>query len=114
MGQRLVVFILVGGVAGFAAVFLQVPGIVLAMVVAAVLAGTIKSTDDGVRLGGYLIGVGVVGFGLVGPAVRGPGGGFLFVSAWALVLGYAVVALAGSILVAALALGGIRRRRRGR
>ncbi len=111
MGQRLVVFTLVGGVTGFGAVFLQLPGIVLALVVAAVLIGTQRSTADLVRLGGYLLGVGLVGFSLVGPAVRG-GGGFLFISAWALVGGYAVVALAGAGLVAAVVVSGIRRRKR--
>ncbi len=114
MGQRLIVFVLVGGVAGFAAVFLQIPGIILAGVFAAVIAATAASGETGIRLGGYLLGVGVVGFGLVGPAVRGPGGGFLFISAGALVLGYGLVAVAGSLLVAVVALRGIRRRTRGR
>jgi hypothetical protein len=58
------------------------------------------------------MGVGLVGWSLVGPAVRG-GGGFLFLSGWVLVTGYAVVALTGSLLVAVLALAELRRQRGG-
>lgn len=114
MGQRLVVFLLVGGVAGFGSVFLQLPGIVGALVVAAVLGGTMRSRDDLVRLGGYLLGAGLVGFSLVGPSISGRGGGFLFLSAWSLVAGYATVAIAGAVLVALQAISGLRRGRSGR
>jgi hypothetical protein len=107
--QRLVVFLMLGGVAGFGAVFLELPGIVLALVVLAVVAGTGRQRSDLVRVGGYLMGVGLVGWSLVGPAVKG-GGGFLFLSGWVLVTGYAVVAVAGALLVAALALVELRRR----
>ncbi|HEY8759954.1 MAG TPA: hypothetical protein VIP52_03485 [Candidatus Dormibacteraeota bacterium] len=109
MAQRLVVFLMLGGVAGFGAVFLEVPGMVLAVVLLAVVAGTCRRRSDLVRVGGYLMGVGLVGWSLVGPAVKG-GGGFLFVSGWILVTGYAVVAVVGSLLVAALALVELRRR----
>lgn len=107
------VFLLVGGVAGFGSVFLQLPGIVVALVVAGVLGGTMRSSDDLVRLGGYLLGAGAVGFSLVGPSVSGRGGGFLFVAAWFLVAGYAAVAVVGSILVGLQAITGLRRRRGG-
>ena len=110
MAQKLVVFLIVGGVAGFGAVFLQLPGIVLAVVVLAVVAGTGRRRADLFRVGGYLIGVGLVGWSLVGPAVKG-GGGYLFVSGWLLVTGYAVVAVAGCALVAAVAVSELRRGR---
>ncbi len=109
MAQRLVVYLMLGGVAGFGAVFLELPGIVLALVVLAVVAGTGRRRSDLVRVGGYLMGVGLVGWSLVGPAVKG-GGGFLFLSGWVLVTGYALVAVAGSLLVAGLALAELRRR----
>ena len=41
------------------------------------------------------------------------GGGFLFLGAWVLVIGYAVVAVAGAVLVAALAVIELRRSRPG-
>ena len=109
MAQRLVVFLMLGGVAGFGAVFLELPGIVLALVVLGVVAGTSRRRSDVFRVGGYLMGVGVVGWSLVGPAVKG-GGGFLFVNDWVLVTGYAAVALAGSLLVAILAVVELRHR----
>ena len=111
LARRLVVFLMVGGVAGFGAVFLEVPGLVLALVGLAVIAGVNRRRDDLVRVGGYLMGVGLVGWSLVGPAVKG-GGGFLFLDGWVLVSGYAVVAIAGSLLVAALAALELRRRAR--
>ena len=110
MAQRLVVFLMVGGVAGFGAVFLELPGIVLSVVVLAVVAGTSRRRSDLIRVGGYLMGVGLVGWSLVGPAVKG-GGGYLFLNGWVLVTGYALVAVAGCLLVAALALAEIRRDR---
>jgi hypothetical protein len=113
VAQRLVVFLMLGGVAGFGAVFLQVPGIVLAAIVLAVVAGTGTRRPDPVRVGGYLLGVGIVGWSLVGPAVKG-GGGYLFASGWVLVTAYAVVAVAGALLVAAAALAGLRGRPGGR
>ena len=103
---------MLGGVAGFGAVFLELPGIVLALVLLAVVSGTCRRRSDLVRVGGFLMGVGLVGWSLVGPAVRG-GGGFLFLSGWVLVTGYAVVALAGSLLVAVLALAELRRQKGG-
>jgi hypothetical protein len=109
MAQRLVVFLMLGGVAGFGAVFLELPGIVLALIILAVVTGTARKRLDLIRVGGYLMGVGLVGWSLVGPAVKG-GGGFLFLSGWVLVTGYAIVAVAGSLLVAALALAELRRR----
>jgi hypothetical protein len=111
MAQRLMVFLLVGGVAGFGAVFLELPGLVLAGVVLVVLLATTRRRDDLVRVGGYLLGVGVVGWSLVGPAVKGSGG-LLYLGGWTLVTLYAVVALAGCVLMAWLALLGIRRRGR--
>ena len=113
MAQRLAIFGMVGGVAGFGAVYLQLPGIVLALIGLAVLIGTTRSRDDLPRVGGYLLGAGLVGWSLIGPAVKG-GGGFLFLSGWALVTGYALVAGAGCLLVGWLALSGILRRNRGR
>ena len=110
MAQRLAVFLLVGGVAGFGAVFLELPGVVLAAVVLLVLLGTTRRREDLVRAGGYLLGAGVVGWSLVGPAVKG-GGGFLYLNGWTLVTLYAAVALAGCLLLAWLALAGIRRGR---
>jgi len=110
LAQRLAVFLLVGGVAGFGAVFLELPGVVLAAVVLLVLLGTTRRREDLVRSGGYLLGVGVVGWSLVGPAVKG-GGGFLYLSGWTLVTLYAAVALLGCLLLAWLALAGIRRGR---
>jgi hypothetical protein len=101
------VFLMVGGVAGFGAVFLELPGIVPSVVVLAVVAGTGKRRSDLIRVGGYLMGVGLVGWSLVGPAVKG-GGGYLFLSGWVLVTGYALVAVAGCLLVAALALAELR------
>jgi hypothetical protein len=108
VAQRLVVFLMLGGVAGFGAVFLELPGVVLALIVLGVVAGTSRRWADLVRVGGYLMGVGIVGWSLVGPAVTG-GGGYLFVSGWVLVTGYALVAVAGALLVAALALAQLRR-----
>jgi hypothetical protein len=104
---------MVGGVAGFGAVFLELPGIVLSLVGLAVLAGVNRRREDLVRVGGYLMGVGLVGWSLVGPAVRG-GGGFLFLNGWVLVTGYAAVAIAGSLLVAVLAATALSRRVRPR
>lgn len=109
LARRLVVFLMVGGVAGFGAVFLELPGIVLSLVGLAVIAGVNRSRGDLVRVGGYLMGVGLVGWSLVGPAVKGAGG-FLFLNGWVLVTGYAAVAIAGSVLVAALAVAELRRR----
>ena len=40
---------MLGGVAGFGAVFLELPGIVLALVVLAVVAGTCRRRSDLVR-----------------------------------------------------------------
>jgi hypothetical protein len=108
VAQRLVVFLMLGGVAGFGAVFLELPGVVLALIVLGVVAGTSRRRADLVRVGGYLMGVGIVGWSLVGPAVKG-GGGYLFVSGWVLVTGYALVAVAGALLVAGLALAELRR-----
>ena len=108
VAQRLVVYLMAGGVAGFGAVFLQLPGIVLALVVLGIVAGTGRGRINLVRVGGYLMGAGLVGWSLVGPSVRG-GGGFLFLSGWVLVTGYAVVAVTGALLVAALALIELRR-----
>jgi hypothetical protein len=108
LAQRLVIFFMLGGVAGFGAVFLELPGIVLAVIVLAVVVGTMRHRADLVRVGGYLLGVGVVGWSLVGPAVKG-GGGYLFVGGWVLVTGYALVAVAGALLVAGLALAQLRR-----
>jgi len=54
MAQRLVVFLMLGGVAGFGAVFLEVPGMVLAVVLLAVVAGTCRRRSDLVRVGGQL------------------------------------------------------------
>jgi hypothetical protein len=104
----LAIFLMLGGVAGFGAVFLELPGIVLALILLAVVAGTCRRRSDVVRVGGSLMGAGLVGWSLVGPAVKG-GGGFLFLSGWVLVTGYAAVALAGSLLVAILALVELRR-----
>ena len=109
MAQRLVVFVLVGGVAGFGTVFLELPGVVLALVVLVVLIATARRQEGMIRAGGYLLGAGVVGWSLVGPAVKG-GGGFLYLSGWTLVTLYALVALAGCLLLAWLALLGLRRR----
>ena len=88
LARRLVVFLMVGGVAGFGAVFLELPGIVLSLVGLAVIAGVNRTRGDLVRVGGYLMGVGLVGWSLVGPAVKGAGG-FLFLNGWVLVTGYA-------------------------
>jgi hypothetical protein len=109
LAQRLVVFLTLGGVAGFGAVFLELPGIILALVVLAVVAGTGRRRADLVRVGGYLMGAGIVGWSLVGPAVKG-GGGYLFLSGWVLVTGYALVAVAGCLLVAIVALLELRAR----
>src|SRR5207248_996365 len=106
MAQRLVVFLMVGGVAGFGAVFLELPGLVLGLVVLAVIAGRYRRRDL-LPAAAYLFGFGLVGWSLVGPAVKG-GGGFLFLSGWALVALYAAIALAGAILIAALALAALR------
>ena len=113
VGQRLVVYLMGGGVAGFGAVFLQLPGIVLALVLLGIVAGTGRGRFNLVRVGGYLMGTGLVAWSLVGPAVRG-GGGFLFLNGWVLVTGYAVVAVTGALLVAALAVIELRRSRVGR
>jgi hypothetical protein len=109
LAQRLVVFLTLGGVAGFGAVFLELPGIILALVVLGVVAGTGRRRADLVRVGGYLMGVGIVGWSLVGPAVKG-GGGYLFLSGWVLVTGYALVAVAGCLLVGAMVLLELRNR----
>jgi hypothetical protein len=108
MAQRLVVFLMLGGVAGFGAVFLELPGIVLAVVVLAIVAGTCRRRSDLFRVGGYLMGVGIVGWSLVGPAVKG-GGGYLFLAGWVLVTGYALVAVLGCLLVAVVALLELRK-----
>ena len=112
VAQRLVVYLMAGGVAGFGAVFLQLPGIVLGLVLLGIIAGTGRGRFNLVRVGGYLMGAGLVGWSLVGPSVKG-GGGFLFLGAWVLVIGYAVVAVAGAVLVAALAVIELRRSRPG-
>src|SRR5260221_14110479 len=90
---------MLGGVAGFGAVFLELPGIVLALIVLGVVAGTGRRRAGLVRVGGYLLGVGIVGWSLVGPAVKG-GGGYLFVCGWGLVTGHAPGAVAGALPVA--------------
>ena len=110
MAQRLAVFVLAGGVAGFGSVFLELPGVGLAAVLLLVLLGSTRRREDLVRVGGYLLGVGLVGWSLVGPAVKG-GGGFLYLSGWTLVTAYAAVAVAGCLLLAWLAVAGIRRGR---
>jgi hypothetical protein len=112
VAQRLAVYLMAGGVAGFGAVFLQLPGIVLALILLGIIAGTGRGRANLVRVGGYLMGCGLVGWSLVGPAVKG-GGGFLFLGGWVLVGGYAAVAVAGALLVAALAVIELRRSRSG-
>jgi hypothetical protein len=106
--QRLIVFLMVGGVAAFGAVFLELPGLVLGLVVLAVIAGRYR-TRDLLPAGAYLFGFGLVGWSLVGPAVKG-GGGFLFLGGWELVYLYAAIALAGAALIAAVTVGGLRHR----
>ena len=107
MAARLVVFLMVGGVAGFGAVFLELPGLVLGLVLLAIVAGRYR-TRDLLPAGAYLLGFGLVGWSLVGPAVRG-GGGFLFLGGWQLVAIYAAIAIAGAALIAAVALRQISR-----
>jgi hypothetical protein len=110
MTQRLIVFLMVGGVAGFGAVFLELPGLVLGLVIVAILVGTNRRSQDWIRVGAYLMGFGLVGWSLVGPAVKG-GGGFLFLNGWLLVAVYAVIAVAGCALVGWLALVELRNSR---
>lgn len=110
MAQRVVVFLMVGGVGGFGAVFLELPGLVLGLVILAVIAGRYR-TRDLWPAGSYLLGFGLVGWSLVGPAVKG-GGGFLFLGGWELVGIYAAIALAGAALIAYLSLRGLRHARR--
>ena len=112
MTPRLVVFLMVGGVAGFGAVFLELPGFVLGLVVLAVIAGRYGPRDL-LPAGAYLLGFGLVGWSLVGPAVRG-GGGFLFLGGWQLVALYAAVALAGAALIASTVIASLRAGRRSR
>ena len=104
---------MVGGVAGFGAVFLELPGLVLGLVGLAVLIGVNREQADLARVGAYLLGFGLVGWSLVGPGVRG-GGGFLFLSGWVLVDGYAALAVAGCLLLGGLAFAGLRARGRAR
>jgi hypothetical protein len=106
--QRLVVFLMVGGVAGFGAVFLELPGLVLGLVILAVIAGRYRERDL-LPAGAFLLGFGLVGWSLVGPAVKG-GGGFLFLGGWALVGIYAAIAIVGAALIAFVAIRGLRRR----
>lgn len=113
MAQRLVVFLMVGGVAGFGAVFLELPGLVLGLVLLAVLVGVNRGRRDLVRVGAYLMGFGLVGWSLIGPGVKG-GGGFLFLSGWVLVFGYAALAVAGCVMVGVLAMAELRGRGRAR
>ena len=108
MAQRLVVFLMVGGVAGFGAVFLELPGLVLGLVVLAIIAGRYRRADL-VPAAAFLFGFGLVGWSLVGPAVRGAGG-FLFLAGWALVDLYAAIALLGAALIAWRAIAALRRR----
>jgi hypothetical protein len=108
LSQRLVVFLMVGGVAGFGAVFLELPGLVLGLVIVAVIAGRYRARDL-LPAGSYLLGFGLVGWSLVGPAVKG-GGGFLFLGPWQLVALYAAIAVIGAAVVAALAITGLRHR----
>ena len=113
MPQRLAVYMLAGGTFGFGAVFLGPPGAVMAFAALLALAGASRHHPELLlRTGGFLIGVGVVGFSLVGPAVKGPGGGFLYANPWLLVSAYAGLALAGSALVVAQALTRLRGRGR--
>jgi len=100
---------MVGGVAGFGAVFLELPGLVLGLVILAVVAGRYR-TADLLPAGAYLLGFGLVGWSLVGPAVKGAGG-FLFLGGWALVYLYAAIALAGAAVIAFEVLVRLRRRR---
>jgi hypothetical protein len=111
MAPRLVVFLMVGGVAGFGAVFLELPGLVLGLVIVAILVGTNRRRLDWLRVGAYLMGFGLVGWSLVGPAVKG-GGGFLFLNGWVLVAVYATIAVAGCAIVGWLALTGLRSSRK--
>jgi len=108
VAQRLVVFLMVGGVAGFGAVFLELPGLVLGLVILGVFAGRYRARDL-LPAGSYLFGFGLVGWSLVGPAVKG-GGGFLFLGGWQLVGIYAAIAIAGAAVIAALAIAGLRQR----
>ena len=75
MTQRFLVYVLVGGVCGFGSVFLEYPGIFLALLVLIILAATVRKPADLLRVGAYLVGAGIVGLSIIGPAVRpGPGG----------------------------------------
>jgi hypothetical protein len=107
LAQRLVVFLMVGGVAGFGAVFLELPGLVLGLVILAVVAGRYR-TADLLPAGAYLLGFGLVGWSLIGPAVKG-GGGFLFLGGWQLVALYAAIAITGAAMIAYLALRALTR-----
>ena len=98
---------MVGGVAGFGAVFLELPGLVLGLVLLAIIAGRYRR--DLLPAGAYLFGFGLVGWSLVGPAVKG-GGGFLFLGGWQLVAIYAAIAIAGAGVIAAVAVAALRRR----
>jgi len=113
MTQRFLVYVLVGGVCGFGSVFLEYPGIFLALLVLIILAATVRKPADLLRVGAYLVGAGIVGLSIIGPAVR-PGEGVQYAYAtYAAAWGYALVTLAGSALVAIVVILEIRRRRRG-
>ncbi len=112
MTQRFLVYVLVGGVCGFGSVFLEYPGIFVAVLVLIVLAATVRRLADLLRVGAYLVGAGIVGLSIIGPAIKpGPGVQYAYATyaaAWA----YALVTLAGSALVAVAVILEIRRRRR--
>lgn len=110
MSQRLVVWLLVGGVFGFASVFLEIPGAVFALVGLLIVIFTTKRREDLARVAGYLAGVGLVGDAVTGPALSAHNGSYAY-GTLGVVAAYAFLVLAGSLLAGWLAIEGLRRRK---
>ncbi len=104
-------WLLVGGVFGFASVFLEIPGAVFALIGLLVVVFTTKRQEDLVRVAGYLAGVGVVGDAITGPALSAHRGEPYAYATFGVVAAYAFLIIAGSLVAGWLAFEGLRRRK---
>ena len=110
IGQRLTIWLLVGGVFGFASVFLEIPGAAFALVGLLVIVFTTKRREELARIAGYLSGVGLVGGAITGPALSAHRDTYVY-GTFPVVATYALLVLAGALLAGWLALEGLRRRK---
>lgn len=111
ISQKLIVWLLVGGVFGFGSVFLEIPGAAFALVGLLVVVFTTRRRQDLVRVAGYLSGVGVVGDAVIGPALSAHNGESYAYASVGVVGAYACLVLIGALLAGWLALEGLRRRK---